>query len=109
MSRRCTMRPSGWYFTMMSPNSFSVESLPCALMRSSNAAPVSSGGLLRLPAATCLFCSCNAEITCMGERLTAESLSGSSQMRMLYSFDPNVVNSLTPYTRESLSCNCVIA
>lgn len=40
------MRPSGVYFTMMSPNSSVVASLPWALISSSKAAPVSLGRLV---------------------------------------------------------------
>ena len=109
MSFKCMMRPSGVYFTMMSPNSSVVASLPCALMSSSKAAPVSLGGWLSLPAATCVFCSFRASTTSIGDRLTAASLSGSSHTRMLYSFAPHTPNSLTPFTRASLSCIWVIA
>jgi hypothetical protein len=56
-----------------------------------------------VPDATWTFCSRSAATTSLVVMLRAESLSGSSQMRMLYSRRPKRLTSPTPSTRASAS------
>ena len=68
--------------TMMSANCSSLSRRPCVLTESWNSVPRGEGGAPTVPAATCAFCSRIAATTSPLVMLRAESLAGSSQIRI---------------------------
>ena len=105
-SRRWVICPSGVARTTMSPNSSSVVRRPCALTSIWKVVFDGAGGAPRTPAATWMFCSRIDRTTSLVVSWRADSLSGSSQMRMLYSPAPNTCTLPTPAILASSSFTC---
>jgi hypothetical protein len=68
--------------TMMSPNSSSLWSRPCALIDSWVSMPGTPGDAPTTPAAACTFCSRIARTTSLADRPRSATFCGSSHTRI---------------------------
>ena len=98
--------PSGVARMTTAANSSSLFSRPCELTDSWNVVSDGLGGAPSTPAATCTFCSRIARTTSVAVSWRADSLSGSSQIRMLYSPAPKICTLPTPGIFASSSFTC---
>jgi hypothetical protein len=108
MSRSRVICPSGVARMTMPANSSSVVRRPWALTESWKVVSAGLGGAPSTPAATWTFCSRIARTTSVAVSCRAESLSGSSHTRMLYSPAPNTCTAPTPaiLASSSFTCRC---